>query len=221
MRLEARNRAKFLQNRRSGGSADHYVGCGPGQHHAKERPMLPASPPRSRGFSLLELMITLSVAAVLLALAVPSFGEMWLDSQRSVAVNALVRGIYLARSTAVVRNQVVSICRSSDGSSCSNQTDAWQWGWIVFVNLDRDDPPIRDDNETVLAIQPAWDAGTITSNRRSYSFRPYEHRIVNGTVVFCDRRGPTQARAIIINTAGRPRLATRDSDNRPLRCPNG
>ncbi len=45
--------------------------------------------------------------------------------------------------------------------------------------------------------------------------------VVNGTLVFCDRRGPMQARAIIINIAGRPRIATRDSDNRPLRCPSG
>lgn len=178
-------------------------------------------PDRSRGTTLLELMITLSVAAILLGLAVPSFGGMWLDSRRAVAVNALVRGIYLARTTAVFRNQVVSICRSSDGSTCSHQTADWQQGWLVFVNLDRDDPPIRDANEPVLAVQGGWDTGSITSNRRSYSFRPHQHRVVNGTVVFCDRRGPAHARAIIINSAGRPRIATRDSDNRPLRCPGG
>jgi type IV fimbrial biogenesis protein FimT len=183
--------------------------------------MAAAHPPRLRGFTLLELVITLSIAAVLLGLAVPSFGGMWLDSQRAVAVNALVHGIYLARSVAVGHGHVVSLCRSSDGRTCSNQTDDWQRGWIVFVNHDRDEPPVRDESEPVLAVQAPWSNGSITSNRRSYSFRPYRHAIVNGTVVFCDRRGSAQARAIIINAAGRPRVARRDSDNRPLRCPSG
>lgn len=183
--------------------------------------MSPTRPPRSRGVTLLELMLTLAVSAVLLGLAVPAFGGMWLDSQRAVAVNALVHGIFLARTTAIVRSHVVSICRSSDGQTCSNQFDNWQHGWIVFVNHDRDDPPVRDRGEPVLAVQAPSEGVTITSNRRAYSFRKFQHRVVNGTVVFCDRRGSAHARAIIINSAGRPRLSKRDSDNRPLRCPSG
>lgn len=177
--------------------------------------------PRSRGFTVLELIITVSIAAVLLGLAVPSFGGMWLDSQRAVAVNAFVHGIFLARSIAVGHGHVVSICRSSDGQTCSNRTDNWQQGWMVFVNHDRDEPPVRDASEPVLAVQAAGSGVSITSNRTSYSFRPYRHAVVNGTLVFCDRRGSAQARAIIINSAGRPRISKRDSDNRPLRCPSG
>lgn len=192
-----------------------------GQRHARDRAVPAAHLPRSRGVTLLELMITLAVAAVLLGLAVPSFGGMWRDTQRAVAVNAFIHGIFLARSTAIVRKQVVSICRSSDGQTCSNQTADWQRGWIVFVNHDRDDPPVRDQGEPLLSVQPGWERGTITSNRRAYTFRPHQHRVVNGTVVFCDGRGSTQARAIIINSVGRPRVAKRDSANRPLRCPDG
>jgi type IV fimbrial biogenesis protein FimT len=182
--------------------------------------MATAHSPRLRGFTLIELIITLCVAAVLLGLAVPSFGGMWQDSQRAVAVNALVHGIFLARSTAITRSDIVTLCQSSDGQTCSNEMTDWQRGWMVFVNRDRDDPPMRDANEPVLSVQPAWSGGTITSNRRSYSFRQYQHGVVNGTVVFCDRRGPEHARAIIINTAGRPRISKRDSENHPLRCPD-
>lgn len=183
--------------------------------------MLATRRPRNRGVTLLELMVTLAVSAVLLVLAVPSFGGMWLDSRRAVAVNAMIHGIFLARTTAVVRNHVVSICRSSDGETCDNQFDDWQHGWIVFVNHDRDDPPVRDEGEPLLAVQAGWEGGTVTSNRRAYSFRQFQHRVVNGTIVFCDRRGSAHARAIIINSAGRPRVSKRDSSNRPLRCPDG
>jgi type IV fimbrial biogenesis protein FimT len=185
--------------------------------------MSPACPPSlpPAGFSLLELLVTLSVAGILLGLAAPSFKGILLDSQRTAAVNSFVHSIYLARITAATQGRTVSICRSTDGDTCSNGTANWQHGWIVFVNNDRDEPPMRDANEPILSVQSAWRGGTVTSNRRSYSFRPYQHAVVNGSMVFCDRRGPTQARAIIINIAGRPRIATQDSDNRPLRCPNG
>lgn len=177
--------------------------------------------PRSPGFSVPELAITLCIVAILTSLAAPGVGAMWLDSQRATAVNSFVHSVFLARSTAMQQGEEVSICRSSDGQTCSNRTADWQVGWIVFVNNDRDHPPVRDGNEALLAVFAARDAGTITSNRVSYSFRPHINGVVNGTVVFCDRRGPSQARAVIINYLGRPRVAGRDSDNRPLRCPSG
>ena len=173
------------------------------------------------GFTLFELLIAMAILAIVLGLAVPSLDTMWRDSQRTAAVNGFVHAIFLARSTALTRNRAVSICRSSDGLSCGNQTANWQLGWIVFENTDRDEPPVRDANETVLAVQAQWSGGTITSNRRSYSFRPHHHGVVNGTLVFCDHRGPMHARAVIINTVGRPRVSKHDSDNRPLRCPGG
>ena len=174
-----------------------------------------------RGFTLLELMFTVAIASVLLGLAVPAFNGLWLDSQRTVAVNALVHGIFLARTNASLRGRTVAICASHDGQSCAEIGADWQVGWMVFENLDRDSPPTRDEGEPVLAVQAAWPGGSIVSNRRSYSFRPHYHGVINGTLVFCDRRGSTQARAIVINNAGRPRVTTRDSDNRPLRCPTG
>jgi type IV fimbrial biogenesis protein FimT len=180
-------------------------------------PLQFASP--SSGFTLLELITTVSVLALLGGLAVPSFTTMWLNSQRSTAVNGFIHSVFLARSTAIQRGHIVTICRSTDGEVCSHQTSDWQAGWIVFVNNDRDNPPMRDADETVLAVVTPSSAGTITSNRDTYSFRPHRHAVVNGSMVFCDRRGSSEARAVIINSAGRPRVSSRDSSNRPLRCP--
>lgn len=175
----------------------------------------------SRGFSLIELIVTVSVLAILGGLAAPVFSGMWLDAQRTAAVNGFIHSVFLARSSAAHRHRTVTLCRSVDGRSCSHQTQDWQVGWMVFVNDDDDRPEQRDANETVLSVFDAWPGGSISSNRAAYSFRPHVHRVVNGSVVFCDRRGSAQARTVIINSAGRPRVSSRDSSDRPLRCPSG
>lgn len=175
----------------------------------------------ARGFSLVELVVSVSILAILGGLAAPAFSGMLLDAKRTTAVNDFIHSVFLARSAAVHSGRTVTICRSTDGQTCSHQTDGWQSGWMVFVDSDDDRPPVRDPGETVLGVSQAWPGGSISSNRTSYSFRPHVHRVVNGSMVFCDRRGASQARAVIINTAGRPRVSSRDSNDRPLRCPSG
>lgn len=177
-------------------------------------------PLQSRGFSLLELFLSVSILAILGGLAAPAFNGMWLDAKRTTAVNAFIHSVFLARSTAVQTGQTVTICRSTDAQTCSHQLERWETGWIVFVDSDDDQPPARDPSERVIDVFQAG-GGHITSNRTSYSFRPHVHRVVNGAMMFCDRRGSSQARAVIINSAGRPRVSSRDSNDRPLRCPSG
>jgi type IV fimbrial biogenesis protein FimT len=173
---------------------------------------------RSQGLTLIELMITLSIVAILAAIAGPSFKDAQYNAQRTTTVNDFLHGLFLARSEAIKRGQIVTMCKSTDGSTCAGASTSWDDGWMIFVNSDRDDAPERDANEDVLLVRAAWPNGTITSNRQSYSFRPFQQAVVNGTLIFCDPRGSEHARAIIISHTGRPRVAQRDSSNRPLRC---
>lgn len=174
---------------------------------------------RASGFTLLELMISLSILAVLGTMAVPGFISMRQNSERAAAVNRFVHALYLARSESIKRGVIVSICKSADGQTCSNVAADWSGGWMVFADDHQDNVPRRDVNEDILSVYEGWPNGRITSNRSAYSFRPYQQSVVNGTLVFCDARGSTAARAIIISQTGRPRIAERDASNRPLRCP--
>ena len=176
---------------------------------------------RTAGTTLVELLTTLTIVAVLATVAVPSFHTFHLNNQRATVVNGFLHALFLARSEAIKRGQTVSVCRSSDGRNCESRSGDWRGGWIVFANRDRDDPPERDSGEDLIASSGGWPDGSITSNRGAYSFRPTTQGVVNGTIVFCDSRGSAYARAIIISHTGRPRVAQRDSEGKPLRCPSG
>ena len=175
---------------------------------------------KAAGMTLMELLTALAVFAVLATLAAPSFQTLHWNSRRTTAVNGFLHMLFLARSEAIKRGQVVSVCHSRDGQRCDPGFD-WSDGWIVFANRDRDEPPVRDAAEELIVASPGWPGVSITSNRRAYSFRPVAQAVVNGTIVFCDQRGSTQARAIIISHTGRPRVAQLDADGKPLRCPPG
>ena len=175
---------------------------------------------KAAGMTWVELLTTLAILAVLATLAAPSLHALHLNGRRVAVVNGFLHTLFVARSEAVRRAQIVSVCRSSDGQRCEPGAD-WSIGWIAFVNRDRDDPPERDAAEELIARSAGWPGGSITSNRGAYSFRPVIQGVVNGTVVFCDARGSAHARAIIISHTGRPRVAQRDADGKPLRCPSG
>lgn len=90
-------------------------------------------PTGQHGFSLLELMITITVAAILLAIAVPSFRDAIHRNEVSAASNNLLASLAYARTEAIDRGQLVSMCPSTDGSSCTPSGQAFDPGWIVYT----------------------------------------------------------------------------------------
>lgn len=87
---------------------------------------------RVRGFTLVELMVTLMVLAILLGIAVPSFRDAALSSRLSGYANDLVASVQVARSEAIKRNLTVTLCASVDGSTCAAGV-GWEVGWIILA----------------------------------------------------------------------------------------
>jgi type IV fimbrial biogenesis protein FimT len=169
------------------------------------------------GYTLVELVVVLAVLAVLTAWGVPNFGHFSRNAARTGEVNQFIQAVYLARSEAIKRNGVVSLCPSRDGESC-DPGGPWHQGWLVFVNLDRDSPANREADEELLQVYPPWESGQIAANRTTLSFRPFGQSGVTATLTFCDDRGSAEARAVIISQTGRPRLADKSSSGGPLNC---
>jgi type IV fimbrial biogenesis protein FimT len=86
---------------------------------------------RTRGFTLVELMVTIVVLVVLVSFAIPSFDNIKLSSRLTSYSTDLVAGSQVARSEAIKRNTQVTLCVSSNGTSCAT-TGQWETGWIVI-----------------------------------------------------------------------------------------
>ena len=89
----------------------------------------------AKGFTLIELIIVSSIIAILASLVVPSFSDIIRRQQVSGEANVLFSLVHLARSEAIKRNSVVTICKSNDADLCGGN---WSDGWIVFQDNDKD-----------------------------------------------------------------------------------
>ncbi len=171
------------------------------------------------GYSLYELIITVSIVALVLSLGVPSFGKILADHRLKVEVDAIFHAIHLARKESIVRRRAVTLCPSHDGQNCAAGFD-WSAGWIMFVNRDRDAPATRDADEPLLQRFSVSSHNQVTANRRSFSFRTTALRATNGTLIFCDRARRASPRALIVSYTGRPRVSRIDRSGNPYTCPD-
>ena len=172
------------------------------------------------GLTLLELMVTVAIVAILGTLAAPSFQHMIQANRTRTVALELMDTLNLARSEAVRRGQPVSLCPSRNGSSCATSDAGWDSGWIAFVNEDglgEGAAATRDNHELLLQVRQDLPAGI--------SVRPngnFTHGITflrtglvwglgSGTFAICANGKLDKSQAILV-IATRSVLAT-DSDN--------
>lgn len=174
---------------------------------------------RPRGFTLIEVLVTMTIAAILGTTAVPAFHSMLQRNKIASEINTFVTHLNYARSEAIMQSTRVVMCRSRDGKTCQ-RTNGWHEGWITFAdkNANRE----RDDDEVVLRVVADYkDNGVlITSGRRrrvvfqTTGFTPG----TNATYTFCDPDYPEFAKAIILSNSGRARLSLVKPNGKPLDC---
>ena len=161
-----------------------------------------------KGFTALELMVTMTVVAILLATAVPSFKEYGWNLRMKTAMDVLQTDLNLARSRAISHNIQTVICPATDTADCSGAPQ-WQNGWIVFTDLNGDHQ--RQDGEALLKQAGMTEFLDITSSRSRTFLRFYPNGTAPGSnisIVFCDQRGAAHAGKIIVSNSGRIRSET-------------
>lgn len=109
---------------------------------------------RSKGFSLVELMVVLSIVGIAATIGLPSFVPLVSKIRMDGEISALQSGLNLARSEAVKRGLPVVVCPSTNGTSCASGTN-WSTGWMVLLN---------DGTGQVLQAQVTLARDALTSN---------------------------------------------------------
>ncbi|GAB6080301.1 GspH/FimT family pseudopilin [Hydrogenophilus hirschii] len=168
------------------------------------------------GVTLVELMVTIAVAAILLAVAVPGFRNLIVSNRLTATTNAFVAALNLARIEAVKRNARVTLCKTADPNATKPNCAAsatWSQGAIVFV--DRGTVGTVESGDTLLRVLGPFPDVTITTGGHfalgvSYLATGVSQGITaagrtaglgNDTFTFCVSG---QGRIIEINTTGRP-----------------
>ncbi|WP_455205077.1 GspH/FimT family pseudopilin [Kaarinaea lacus] len=164
------------------------------------------------GFTLIELLISIALAAVILTQAVPSFNTLVQNNRLIAQKNEFLSSLNLARSEAIKRGVRVTVCASSNQTSCNN-TD-WEKGWIVFsdvnadATLDAGSGACSEGEDCLLRVAMGLIGGnTLTashfSNTKFIQYTPRGELDSAGTFTFCDQRGAKHAQATNLYTVGR------------------
>jgi prepilin-type N-terminal cleavage/methylation domain-containing protein len=103
------------------------------------------------GFTLVELLVTIAILALLLAVGAPALTSFVSSSNSTNAVRLLSTSLAYARSEAVSRGDVVTVCGSTNGTACNVAN--WNSGWLVFRDTDGD--ALLDAGEEVLKVEDA------------------------------------------------------------------
>lgn len=198
------------------------------------------STPSSSGFTLIELMVTLTVLAILVSLGMPAMADVVRNNRRTTLVNELLASLMLARADAARSGQPVIVCGVDDANS-NGAIDAaeractgldWRTGWMVAAWNDADADSVLDNGELLAPTRVYLnddDGYTVTGSAFAGSpaagaaaLMPFNRQGTSGRLTVCDPRGAARSRAVDFSSSGRPTVLVNDSEDAAgvaLSCP--
>jgi type IV fimbrial biogenesis protein FimT len=173
---------------------------------------------KNKGYTTIELMVGVVLAAMLTIMAGPPIASMWQDNNLSSTLNEFIGQLNFARIEATLRHQNVVLCVSSTGAGCSSSVQ-WEQGWMIFTDPDGDrscadtDSDSRCDADQGLILHAhngLKNPLTLRSNGSSPSrvrFDMYGASYgSNRSFMLCDSRGKNAVHSLSLSSTGRVRI---------------
>lgn len=164
---------------------------------------------KQQGFTLIELMITLAVIAIVAGIAAPSFSDMIQDNRLTTTSNELLTGLAITRSEAIKRGERAAICQSDDGSSCSGNASNWHEGWVVYIDEDTDG--VIDGDEDIISVHASLSSNmTLSMGASAISYDSDGLATNLSNILYftlCDDRSDANKQGLAISITGRVRQA--------------
>ena len=175
------------------------------------------------GLTMLELLITLGIAAILASLALPSFASMLRKTSTTVIANQLIGLVQYARAEAVAREVTVTLCGSSNGQRCDGQ-----WSSAILVFSDHNEDGVINNSDTILRNIHLANAGDqlvwrVFGNKPYLQLHPTGITYFqNGNFTYCPKDNNTlYALHWIMNVNGHLRLGQDTNHNGVLEKSDG
>ncbi|WP_459865282.1 GspH/FimT family pseudopilin [Endothiovibrio diazotrophicus] len=129
----------------------------------------------ARGFTLIELVVTLALVAMIAAFGVPMFERLIVNNRLTAQANDFLSTLLFARTEAVKRGVTITVCKSGDGASCTTN-GGWDQGWIAFTDSNGLANAVVDSNETIVrtgnALPTVYSLTGTTNVQNSISYLP-------------------------------------------------
>lgn len=155
-----------------------------GNLRAMKKAPIPSLARRIGGFTILELMITVAVLAIVVGIGIPSFQDLMRRNRLAEQTNSFVGALAIARSEAVKRGMLVTVCPANDPvdqAACGAAEDWASNGLIIFtdggaisiVDGDGDDEDDQDNDVIIQRIRPGAPGITVRNeaNMNLISYR--------------------------------------------------